>query len=119
MEGTRPIELSKRLIEANNRRDLETMIGLVSDPVEFVRPGPVVLTSKEEVRQQYLRDWGLLDETQVEVRHIYEVGSTVAVELTMHARRGNERRSVEVAVFHEWQGGKLVRYRAYFDVAPP
>ncbi len=119
MEKLRPINLSRRLIEAYNRRDLEALVSLIADPVEYIRPGPTVATTITEVRAQYRHDWERLDESVAEVRRAYESGSTVAAELTFHIRRGDQREVVEAAVFHEWREQKLVRYRAYLDIAPP
>ncbi len=119
MEKLQPIDLSKRLIEAYNRRDLEGLVSLIGDPVEYIRPGPTLVTSIIEVRRQYRQDWEQLDESVAEIRRAYEAGSTVAAEMTFHIRRGDHKQIVEGAVFHEWREQKLIRYRAYLDIAPP
>lgn len=116
---TNPRELSVRLIELHNLRDLEGMMELMDEGLEFVRPGPAVMATKDEVRAQYEHDWSVFASSHVEVRRLLQVGAFVAAEITIRLRAGNEERDVEGAVFHQWADGKLVRYRAYFDIPPP
>ena len=118
MSNLRPLDLSRRLIDAYNRRDLEGLIALLAHSFEYVRPGPAVMKSVEEVRRQYLLDWATFDESIAEVRRSYELGAVVAAELTFHLSRGDQTYTIEAAVLHEWRDQRLVRYRAYLDGLP-
>lgn len=116
---TTPRELSVRLIELHNLRDLDGMMELMAERVEFVRPGPAVMATKDEVRAQYEHDWTVFARSHVEVRQLLQLDACVAAEITIRLRAGNDERAVEGAVFHEWADGKLAHYRAYFDIPPP
>jgi hypothetical protein len=75
-------------------------------------------TSRDDLCRQYIEDWNRFDEAMAEVRRSYVMGVTVAAEITLHVRSGELRQDVEAAVFHDWRDNRLVRYRAYLDVAP-
>jgi ketosteroid isomerase-like protein len=62
-------ELSRSYIDAHNNHDLDGLLALVSDDVDFKRAGEPALRGKAAVRRQYLRQKGVslacgLDEGQ-------------------------------------------------------
>ena len=117
MEPT-PLQLSQRLIEQYNHRDLDGMLELFAVDVAFIRPGPVVVHGRDAVRARYEQDWDVFDESFVQIQRAVCAGSEVAAEIHMTLRRDGATSEAEGAVFHLWQDGLLQRYRAYLDLAP-
>lgn len=110
-----PIELSTSYIDAYNRRDEQAMRAFLPDELVYVRPGPTVLRTADEVMDLYRREW-VAHDARCEIRTALEHGDVFAGEVTLvSSRTGAE---VECGVFHRWNDGKLVHYRAYLDPRP-
>ena len=113
-----PLEHSQAFIDAYNRRDADALRALLAPELEYVRPGPVTLTTPDEVMTQYEMDWTRFERSRVDIRSFVEVDDTVAAEVTISASAGGREVVVEAVVVHQWRNGRLVRYRAYFDPFP-
>ena len=106
-------ELSRRYVEAHNSQDLDGLIALVADEVDFKRPDDSILTSRDEVREQYAKDWSSHRQVHVMVLRLLEAGSTVIAEIEVDAGPPSHEWYRGV-VIHDWnQDGCLVRYRLY------
>jgi hypothetical protein len=106
-------EFSRRYIEAHNSQDLDQLVALVADEIDFKRPDDPVLTSRQQVREQYATDWSTHDQVHVSVLRLLEAGSTVIAEIEVDAGPPSHERDRGV-VIHDWNDdGLLVRYRLY------
>ncbi|MGF1664887.1 MAG: nuclear transport factor 2 family protein [Acidimicrobiia bacterium] len=107
-----PADLSRAFLDAYNRRDADTMRGLLGAEFSYVRPGPVTLEGVDRVMDRYAKDWEAVGAT-LRVRHLMEVGPEVVMEITIDRPDGV---SIEAVVLHRWENEWLVRYRLYRDV---
>jgi ketosteroid isomerase-like protein len=110
-----PTELTRAYIDAYNRRDEQGMREFLPDHLVYVRPGPTVLHTADEVMDLYRSEWHAYD-SRCEIRTEYEDGDVFAGEVTLVS--GRNEVEVECGVFHRWVDGKLVHYRAYVDPRP-
>jgi ketosteroid isomerase-like protein len=106
-------ELSRRYIEAHNSRDLDALVALVADEVDFKRPDDPILTSRQLVQEQYATDWSTHGQVHVSVLRLLEAGSTVIAEIEVDAGPPSHEWYRGV-VIHDWsEDGHLIRYRLY------
>lgn len=113
-----PLEHSQAFIDAYNRRNVEELRSLLAPELEYIRPGPVTLTTPDEVMAQYEMDWARFERSRIDVRSYVEADDAVAAEVTISASTHGREEVVEAVVVHQWHNGRLVRYRAYFDPFP-
>ncbi|NVM24024.1 MAG: nuclear transport factor 2 family protein [Desulfobacterales bacterium] len=113
-----PLAQSQAFIDAYNRRDADALRALLAPDLEYVRPGPVTLTTTDEVMAQYEMDWSRFERSRVDIRSFVEADDTVAAEVTISASERGREAVVEAVVIHQWRNGRLIRYRAYFDPFP-
>lgn len=113
-----PLEHSQAFIDAYNRRDADALRSLLAPELEYVRPGPVTLSTANEVMAQYEMDWSMFERSRVDIRSIVEADDTIVVEGTISALARGQEMVVEAVVVHQWRNGRLIRYRAYFDPFP-
>lgn len=108
-----PAELSRRYIRAHNDQDLDGLVALVADGVDFKRPDDVALTSRDEVRARYAGDWSTHRQVHVKVLRLLETGATVIAEIEVDAGPPSHQWYGGVVV-HDWNAdGRLVRYRLF------
>ncbi len=114
-----PMVLSCRFIEAHNQQDLDGLIDLVDETVEFKRAFDPPLTGKEAVRRQYERDWADHKGEVVHIAEMFESGARVALEV--HVDSGPPSDLLYNGVFvHHWNAeGRLARLQLYVDEATP
>jgi len=106
-------ELSRRYIEAHNAHDLDTLVALVADQIDFKRPDDPVLTSRRQVRDRYATDWSTHGQAHVSLLRLLEAGRTVIAEIEVDAGPPSNEWYRGV-VIHDWnEDGLLVRYRLY------
>ena len=106
-------ELSRRYIDAHNAHDLDAIVALVADEIDFKRPDAPVLTSRHQVRERYATDWSSHGQAHVSVLRLLEAGSTVIAEIEVDAGAPSNEWYRGV-VIHDWdEDGLLVRYRLY------
>jgi ketosteroid isomerase-like protein len=109
-----PSELSRQYIAAFNAGDLDTLIALVDDSVDFKRPDEERLFGQIAVRAQYEEDWATHKSVHVHVVRLFESGSTALAEIEVDAGPPSQEWYRGV-VIHDWNvEGRLVRYRLYF-----
>lgn len=113
-----PTELSRRFIDAYNRRDRTALRELLAPDLDYVRPRGGRLRTAGEVMDQYERDWAVLEASSVEVRQMNESEDAIFAEITVHGTSGRESLEWDAAIVHEWRDGLLVRYRLYSDPPP-
>jgi len=108
-----PSELSRAYIAAFNAGDLDTLVSLVDDSVDFKRPDEEARFGQSAVRAQYEEDWSGHKHVHVHVVRLLESGSTTLVEIEVDAGPPSHEWYRGV-VIHDWNAeGRLARYRLY------
>ena len=108
-----PGALSRAYIAAFNAGDLDALIALVDDSVDFKRPDEECLTGRSAVRAQYEEDASTHKQVHVHVVRLFESGSTALAEIEVDAGPPSHEWYRGV-VIHDWNDeGRLVRYRLY------
>lgn len=114
-----PSELSRQYIKFHNDYDLDGLIGLVDELVDFKRAGDESLRGAVAVRRQYPEDWEGHDQVVVTVSRIFESASSAAVEIHVDSGPPSNVRYFGVVV-HDWsKEGRLLKYRLYIDEILP
>ena len=114
-----PSELSRQYIEFHNDYDLDGLIGMVDELVDFKRAGDEPLCGAEVVRRQYQEDWEGHKHVVVTVRRIFESELSAAVEIHVDSGPPSNVQYLGVVV-HDWnKGGRLTKYRLYVDEILP
>lgn len=106
-----PVDRSRSLIAAYNRRDAAAIGTLLHPDISYVRPGPRRATNTDGIVRLYRADWNRND-ASVTVRTAMSEGDRVALEIEVAFPDG---RILQGAAFHRWDGGLLAEYRAYLD----
>ena len=108
-----PSELSRGYIAAFNAGDLDALIALVDESVDFKRPDEEHLAGRSAVKAQYLDDWSTHKQVKVHLVRLLESGSTAVAEIEVDAGPPSHEWYRGV-VIHDWNAeGRLVRYRLY------
>jgi ketosteroid isomerase-like protein len=111
----RSAELTRQYMDAFNNRDIEALIALVNDPVEFVRPRLAPIHTRDGVRARYTADWKRRPHSSVHPIRVHEIGPTIIAEVVLRGSSSSEP-EVPGLVIHEWNDdGLLVRYRFFSD----
>ena len=110
-----PGELSRKYIDRHNDGDLDGLLELVAEDIDFKRAGDEPLRGSAAVRGQYLLDWRDHQHVVVTPVHTYECGRAAAIEI--HVESGPPTNVMyDGVVVHEWDDAdRLVRYRLYID----
>ena len=116
---TSPAALSQRYIEAHNRHDLDGLLALVADDVDFKRAGDPPLRGKAAVRRQYEDDWGGHMNVVVNIAQVFEGGGKVAVGIHVHSGPPSDVHYDGVVVHHWNAEDRLTRYRLFVDEVAP
>lgn len=114
-----PTVLSCLFIEAHNQQDLEGLIALVDERVEYKRAFDPCLTGREAVRRQYEKDWVDHKGEVVHVTEIFEAGANVAIEIHVDSGPPSDLLYNGVLVHHWNQDGLLERFQLYVDEVTP
>ena len=109
------VALSRFYVEAHNRQDLEGLMELIGDDVEFKRAGDAPLHGRAAVRQQYEREWAEHKSMIINIDQMFEADGKVAIEI--HVDTGSPSCvHYDGVVVHDWNDeGRLVRYHLYVD----
>ena len=112
---TSVVELSRRYVEAHNRQDLDGLMVLVDDDVEFKRAFDPPLNGKAAVRLQYEQDWANHKDEVVNIRQVFVAEGMVAIEI--HVDSGPPSNVLyDGCVVHHWNDERhLARYQLYVD----
>jgi ketosteroid isomerase-like protein len=113
------VELTRRLVDAWNRRDLEAMLALADPEVEFVNSPSAVESGTrrgiDEVTAVLRTQWETLLDGRLEIDRIYDRGDEIII-LARFSRRmpGSETRLEGGGALLSWQfrEGKLIRIQA-------
>ena len=112
---TSDVALSRRYVEAYNRQDLDDLMVLVDDDVEFKQAFDPPLNGKAAVRLQYEQEWADHKSVVLIIRQVFEAEGMVAIEI--HVDSGPPSNVLyDGVVVHHWNDkGRLVRYQLYVD----
>ena len=112
---TAPGELSCRYIDRHHDRDLDGLLDLVPEDIDFKRASDLPLRGSPAVRRQYEEDWQEHGHVVVTPLHFFELGRTAAVEI--HVESGPPTNVMyDGIVVHEWDDAdRLLRYRLFID----
>ncbi len=111
----RPIDHSRALVDAYNRRDAEAIRAMLHPDITYVRPGPWPVPDHDAIVRLYQADWAR-NGARLEIRSTMEDGDRVLVELTITVPGAD--RPMEGCAVHRWDDGLLSEYRAYLDPFP-
>jgi ketosteroid isomerase-like protein len=118
-EGTDEISpfvaLSRRYLEAHNRRDLEGLMVLVDDDVEFKRAFDPPLIGKEAVLSHYEQDWVHHKGEILIIGEFFEAEGKVAIEIHVDSGPPSNLRYDGMVVNHWNDEGRLALYHLYVD----
>jgi ketosteroid isomerase-like protein len=113
------IELTRRLVDAWNRRDLEAMLALADPEVEFVNsPSAVEPGTRrriDEVTAVLRTQWEILIDGRLEIDRIYDRGDEIIIFARFSRRMpASESRLEGGGALLSWQfrEGKLIRIQA-------
>lgn len=114
-----PVELSRRYIDRHNDGDLDGLLELVGEDVDFKRAGDAPLRGSSAVRRQYELDWKDHQHVVVTTLRAYELGRAAAIEI--HVESGPPTNVMyNGVVVHDWDDtDHLIRYRLYIDEVVP
>ena len=109
-----PGELSRKYIDRHNDGDLDGLLELVAEDINF-RAGDEPLRGSAAVRGQYLLDWRDHQHVVVTPVRTYECGRAAAIEI--HVESGPPTNVMyNGVVVHDWDDtDHLIRYRLYID----
>jgi ketosteroid isomerase-like protein len=110
---TSPSDLSRAYVAAFNAGDLDALMALVDERVDFAMPDEEPLLGKEAVRLRYADGWSTHSQVRVDALRILESGSTAVAEIEVDAGPPSHEWYRGV-VIHDWSDeGRLARYRLY------
>jgi ketosteroid isomerase-like protein len=108
-----PTELSRAYIAAFNAGDIDALVSLVDESVDFKRPDEECLLGRAAVEARYEEDWSTHKHVHVDVIRLFESGATVLAEIEVDAGPPSDEWYRGVVV-HDWNDeGRLERYRLY------
>ena len=111
-----PGEVVTALIRANESRDIDAVVALMTDDVEYENVGMGVCTGHDEVRALLGPFYGAAGRVAWEVLAQIESGSTVMNErVDRFYLAGGKEASARVAGYFEVAGDQVRRWRDYFD----
>ena len=107
------------LIKANESRDVDAVVAVMTDDVEYENVGMGVCRGPDEVRALLGPFFASAESMSWEVLAQVEHGDTVMNERVDHFfMPGGKQVDVRVAGYFEVQGDRVRRWRDYFDTAP-
>jgi ketosteroid isomerase-like protein len=110
-----PLDLSGRYIEAHNRQDLDGLMDLVDESVEFKRAFDPPLKGRAAVRLQYEKDWADHKSEIVYIREMFEANDRIAIEIQVDSGPPSNLIYDGMIVHHWNEEGRLVRSQLYVD----
>jgi hypothetical protein len=109
------VELSHAFIDIQNDRDIDGLMDLVDDNVEFKLAFDPPLYGKVAVRRQYERDFDDHEGSVVTIREVFETEGKVAIEI--HVDSGPPSNVLyDGVIVHHWSDeGRLTHHQLYVD----
>jgi ketosteroid isomerase-like protein len=114
-----PVALSDRYFDAHNRQDLDGLMDLVDEDVEFKRAFDPTLKGRTAVREQYEKDWADHKYEIVYVTEIFEAEGKIAIEIQVDSGPPSNLIYNGVVVHHWNDEGRLARSQLYVDEVGP
>jgi limonene-1,2-epoxide hydrolase len=109
-------EVVQALIRANESRDIDAVVALMTDDVEYENVGMGVCTGHDEVRSLLGPFYAGAEKVAWEVLAQIEADDTVMNErVDRFFMPGGKTAEVRVAGYFEVQGDRVRRWRDYFD----
>jgi limonene-1,2-epoxide hydrolase len=107
------------LIKANEAKDIDALLAVLTDDVEYENVGMGVCRGPDEVRALLGPFFEMAERMHWEVLAQLEDGGTVMNERVDHFfLPGGKQVDVRVAGYFEVRDGRVRRWRDYFDTAP-
>jgi len=78
-------DITRRIFQAYNDRDLDAMLTSVSPDVRITLPGGQLISGREEMRAHEQQEWEGFPDARVEVRQVIDQDSTAVAEFTWAA----------------------------------
>jgi limonene-1,2-epoxide hydrolase len=112
-------EVVASLIKANESRDIDALLAVMTDDVEYENVGMGVCRGPDEVRALLGPFFDSTERMAWDVLAQVEQGDTVMNERVDHFfLAGGKQVDVRVAGYFEVLGDRVRRWRDYFDTAP-
>ncbi len=113
-----PGELVTALIKANEDRDIDALLAVLSEDARYENVPMSVLTGHDEIRSMLEGFLGSAKEVTWEVLHQVEQGNVVMNErVDRFVMADGKKVSIRVAGLFEISDGKIAVWRDYFDLA--
>ncbi len=109
------VALSEEFIEVQNDRDIDGLMAMVDDDVEFKLAFDPPLSGKAEVRRQYERDWADHESMVVTIKEVFESERKVAIEIHVDSGPPSNVLYRGVVVHHWSDEGRLTHHQLYVD----
>lgn len=109
------ISLSLGYVDADNRQDLEGLMALIADDVEFKLAFDPALKGKGAVQRRYEEEWVDHKSAFMTITEMFETEGKVALEIHVDSGPPSDV-SYSGVVVHQWNDeGLLDRYHLYVD----
>lgn len=113
-----PGEVVTALIKANEARDIDALLGVLTEDALYENVPMSVLTGHDEIRSMLEGFLGSATEVAWEVLHQVEQGNVVMNErIDRFVMADGKRIELRVAGVFEVRDGKVAVWRDYFDLA--
>jgi hypothetical protein len=114
-----PVALSRRYIEAQNDKDIDGLMALLDEDVEFKLAFDPPLKGSAAVRRHYEQEWADNGCVVVDTRDVFESDEKVAIEI--HVDNGSPSNLLyNGVVVHRWNDeGRLTHHQLYVDEVIP
>lgn len=110
-----PLELSQELLRRYSVRDIDGLIVMFAEDIEYRRSDGSVLVGRDAVRGQYLTDWSMTEDAQATLIRRAVANRTVFAEVAIGSDHPLKWQ-LDVVAVHDWNdSGTMSRYRVYSD----
>jgi ketosteroid isomerase-like protein len=119
ISSTSPAALSRCYIEAQNDRDIDALMALVDEDVEFKLAFDPPLKGSAAVRRHFEREWADNECIAVDITDVFETEDKVAIEI--HVDNGPPTNLLyNGVVVQRWNSeGRLAHHQLYVDEVIP
>ena len=114
-----PLELSQEVLRRYSVRDLDGLVEMFSEDINYRRPDGRVLVGRDAVRAQYETDWSMTEDAQATLVREAVAHRTVFAEVAIGSDRPFKWQ-LDVTAVHDWStSGTMSHYRLYSDAPRP
>ncbi len=108
-----PLELSQEVLRRYSVRDLDELVEMFSEDINYRRPDGRVLVGRDAVRAQYETDWSMTGDAQATLVRGAVAHRTVFAEVAIGSDRPLKWQLDAIAV-HDWStSGTMSHYRLH------